>query len=84
MVLESADRVFTDISTTIKNLGFLSSKFRKIKIFHEMKRNRRPEGEIRQALGIRSSWMWRNMQNEAAKVGRRKQNGFCSRFLIIR
>lgn len=76
VVLESTDRVFTDISTTIKNLGFLSSKFRKIKIFHEMKRNRRPEGEIRQALGIRSSWMWRNMQNEAAKVGEKKAEWF--------
>lgn len=76
VVLESADRVFTDISTTIKNLGFLSSKFRKIKIFHEMKRNRRPEGEIRQALGIRSSWMWRNMQNEAAKVGEKEAEWF--------
>lgn len=76
VVLESADRVFTDISTTIKNLGFLSSKFRKIKIFHEMKRNRRPEGEVRQALGIRSSWMWRNMQNEAAKVGEKEAEWF--------
>lgn len=76
VVLESADRVFTDISTTIKNLGFLSSKFRKIKIFHEMKRNRRPEGEIRQALGVRSSWMWRNMQNEAAKVGEKEAEWF--------
>jgi len=76
VVLESADRVFTDISTTIKNLGFLSSKFRKIKIFHEMKRNRRPEGEIRQALGIRSAWMWRNMQNEAAKVGEKEAEWF--------
>lgn len=76
VVLESADRVFTDISTTIKNLGFLSSKFRKIKIFHEMKRNRRPEGEIRQALGIRSAWMWRNMQNEAAMVGEKEAEWF--------
>ena len=36
LVLESADRVFTDMTTTIKNLGLLSSKFRKIKILKEM------------------------------------------------
>lgn len=68
VVLESADRVFTDVSTTIKNLGFLSSKFRKIKILKEMERNRKSEKEIWQALGIRSSWMWRNTKNEARKV----------------
>lgn len=68
VVLASADRVFTDIPTTIKNLGFLSSKFRKIKILHEMERNRIPEKEIQKVLAVRSSWMWRNMKNEARKV----------------
>lgn len=75
-VLESADRVFTDIPSTIKNLGFLSSKFRKIKIFHEMKRNRRPESEIQKVLGIRSSWMWRNLQKEAGKVREKEAEWF--------
>ena len=42
LVLESADRVFTDMTTTIKNLGLLSSKFRKIKILKEMERNHVP------------------------------------------
>lgn len=76
VVLESADRVFTDIPSTIKNLGFLSSKFRKIKIFHEMKRCRRPESEIKEALGARTSWMWRNMQQEASKVKERDAEWF--------
>lgn len=75
-VLESADRVFTDIPATIKNLGFLSSKFRKIKIFHEMKRNHRPESEIQKALGVRSSWMWRSLQKEAGKVKEKEAEWF--------
>lgn len=79
VVLESADRVFTDISTTIKNLGFLSAKFRKIKIFKEMQRNRRPEKEMWQALGIRSSWMWKNMANEARKVKEEEAEWFLLR-----
>lgn len=68
VVLESADRVFTDMTTTIKNLGLLSSKFRKIKILKEMERNRVPLTRIQQALGVRSSWQWRAVQAEARKV----------------
>ena len=68
LVLESADRVFTDMTTTIKNLGLLSSKFRKIKILKEMERNHVPPTRIQQALGVRSSWQWRAVQAEARKV----------------
>lgn len=68
LVLESADRVFTDMTTTIKNLGLLSSKFRKIKILKEMERNHVPLTRIQQALGVRSSWQWRAVQAEARKV----------------
>ena len=68
VVLESADRVFTDMTTTIKNLGLLSSKFRKIKILKEMERNHVPPTRIQQALGVRSSWQWRAVQAEARKV----------------
>ena len=64
VVLESADRVFTDMTTTIKNLGLLSSKFRKIKILKEMERNRVSPTRIQQALGVRSSWQWRAVQAE--------------------
>lgn len=76
VVLSSADRVFTDIPTTIKNLGFLSSKFRKIKILHEMERNRIPEKDIQKVLGVWSSWMWRNMKNEARKVSEEEAEWF--------
>ena len=75
-VLDSVSRVFVDIPTTIKNLGFLSSKFRKIKILHEMERNHLPEGEIQKILGVRSSWMWRNMKNEARKVSEKEAEWF--------
>ena len=67
LVLESADRVFTDMTTTIKNLGLLSSKFRKIKILKEMERSHVPPTRIQQALGVRSSWQWRAVQAEARK-----------------
>ncbi len=68
VVMESAGRVFTDMTATIKNLGFISSKFRKIKLLKEMERNHLPPTRIQEALGVRSSWMWRNMQAEAKKV----------------
>ena len=76
VVLESADRVFTDMTTTIKNLGLLSSKFRKIKILKEMERNRVPPTRIQQALGVRSSWQWRAVQAEARKVTEEEAEGF--------
>lgn len=76
VVLESADRVFTDMSTTIKNLGFLSSKFRKIKMLKEMERERVPMMRMQQLLGIRSSWMWRNLVNEARKVTEKEAEDF--------
>lgn len=76
VVWESADRVFTDMSTTIKNLGFLSSKFRKIKMLKEMERERVPMMRMQQVLGIRSSWMWRNLVSEARKVTEKEAEEF--------
>ncbi len=67
-VMEGADRVFTDVTATIKNLGFISSKFRKIKALKEMERNRVPPMEIQKALGVKNSWQWRSLQTEAKKV----------------
>lgn len=76
VVLESADRVFTDMSTTIKNLGFLSSKFRKIKMLKELERNRVPMLRMQQMMGIHSSWMWRNLVSEARKVSEEEAEEF--------
>ncbi len=67
-VMASADRVFTDVPSTIKNLGFISSKFRKLKALKEMERNHQPPTRIQEALGVRGSWMWRSLQAEAKKV----------------
>ncbi len=67
-VMESADRVFTDVTATIKNLGFISSKFRKIKALKEMERNRTSPMEIQKALGVKGAWQWRSLQAEAKKV----------------
>lgn len=76
VVLASADRVFTDMSATIKNLGFLSAKFRKIKMLKEMERERVPMMRMQQILGIRSSWMWRNLVNESRKVTEKEAEDF--------
>lgn len=76
VVLESADRVFTDTGTIIKNLGALSSKFRKIKMLKEMERNRVPVTRMQETLGIRSSWAWKYLVNDARKVTEKEAEWF--------
>lgn len=67
-VLASADRVFTDTSTTIKNLGALSAKFRQIKMLKEMERNRVPVLRMQQMLHISKAWQWKYLVADARKV----------------
>lgn len=67
-VMENTDRVFTDISANLKNMGFLASAFRRIKLYREMERNRMPAMRIQSALGIRSSWQYKALQKEADRV----------------
>lgn len=68
LVLERADRVFTDTSTTIKNLGFLSYKFRQIKMLKELSRARVPVMRMQQMMGIRNSWAWKSLLRDGRKV----------------
>lgn len=67
-VMENADHVFTGVSETIKNLGFIASKFRRIKIMKEMQRSQAPLPQIQKATGASTQWAWRNLQNEARYV----------------
>ena len=41
-----------------------------------MERCHRTEREIQKVLGVRSSWMWRNMKNEARKVSEKEAEWF--------
>lgn len=67
-ILENTCHVFTDIPSELKNLGFISSRFRKFKMAREMRRHRVPLEEIWKAIGVRSQWQWRNMEKEIRKV----------------
>ena len=67
-IIENTDRVFTGVSETIKNLGFISAKFRKIKILKEMQRNHVPLPQIQKAAGVTNQWAWKNLEKDARFV----------------
>lgn len=66
--MENTDHVFTDVSETIKNLGFISAKFRKIKILKEMQRNHASLPQIQKAAGVTNQWAWKNLEKDARFV----------------
>lgn len=66
-VLARADRVFINPAETIKSIGFLASRFRKIKMYKEMKRHRVSPGEIQKALGM-NGWGMKYFEQEIAPV----------------
>jgi DNA polymerase III delta subunit len=53
--------IFTDESASLMTLGFLSSRLRRIKIFHEMKRSGSSDAHIQKILGIRTRWSWNEL-----------------------
>lgn len=68
VVLRSVDRVFTDFSTNIQNLGFIASRFRKIKMLKEMQRRGTPMAAILKRLGLRNSWALKYLQKDAREI----------------
>ena len=58
LVLRRADRVFRNPGETIKNVGFLASRFRKIKILKELQRNHASLQDMQKKLEIRNQWAW--------------------------
>ena len=68
LVLRSADRVFRNPGETIKNVGFLASRFRKIKILKELQRNHASLQDMQKKLEIRNQWAWKNLLKDAGKV----------------
>ena len=68
VVLQGADHIFTTSEETLRSIGFLAYRFRQIKIYREMKRNRRPSGEIQKILGFRSQWHMNNFEKEIGSV----------------
>lgn len=66
-IMENTDRVFTDVGTVLKNMGFLAAKFRKIKMLKEMKRNHLPVLRMRSVLGV-TPGAWQKLQKDAEKV----------------
>ncbi len=75
-VMEAADHVFTDMDTILKNTGFIASKFRKIKMFHEMNRARVSAAEKMKRLEARSAWVMRSIEGEARQVSEKEASDF--------
>ncbi len=75
-VLEGAPRVFTDTQSTLKNLGFLASQFRRIKMLKEMRRTGASSAVMMKRLGIRGSWQMRNLEAAARKVSEEEAENF--------
>ena len=68
LVLRRADRVFRNPGETIKNVGFLASRFRKIKILKELQRNHVSLQDMQKKLEIRNQWAWKSLLKDAGKV----------------
>ena len=68
LVLRRADRVFRNPGETIKNVGFLASRFRKIKILKELQRNHISLQDMQKKLEIRNQWAWKSLLKDAGKV----------------
>lgn len=68
LVLRRADRVFRNPGETIKNVGFLASRFRKIKILKELQRNHASLQDMQKKLEIRNQWAWKSLLKDTGKV----------------
>lgn len=75
-VLEDAKRVFTDPTTTLKNIGFIAARFRKIKMLKEMNRAHTSSSEKMALLEVRGAWQMRNLEADAKKVTEKEAENF--------
>lgn len=71
-VLEGAPRVFTDQTAVLKNVGFLTSQFRRIKMWKELARQGVGRTEAAARLGLRGTWQIRQMEARARQVTERE------------
>lgn len=76
LVLRRADRVFRNPGETIKNVGFLASRFRKIKILKELQRNHASLQDMQKKLEIRNQWAWKSLLKDAGKVTEKEAEEF--------
>lgn len=66
-VLENTDRVFTDTTSIILNLGFILTKYRQFKILKEMERNHYSVQEIKTKLSM-NPYAFKYLQRDANMV----------------
>lgn len=67
-ILQNTEHVFTDIPSILKNLGFISSKFRQMKMIKEMKRQHMSVKDMQNKLSVKYSFMWKNLERDADKT----------------
>ncbi len=75
-VLEGAPRVFTDAAAVLKNVGFLTTQFRRIKMWKELARARVPQAEAAARIGLRGTWQIRQMEARARQMTEKEAEDF--------
>ncbi len=68
VILESAEKVFRNPEETIKSVGYLASRFRKIKMLKEMQRNKVPVLKMQKMLDIKNHYGLDYLVKDAKKV----------------
>lgn len=75
-VLDGAGKVFGSVEDEIKNIGFLSSRFRKIKMYKELTGLHRPRSEIQDVTGVKNQWAFTFLERDAAKMTEQEAEDF--------
>lgn len=75
-VLDSAGKVFGTVEDEIRNIGFLSSKFRKIKMYKELARFHKPRSVIQDMTSVKNNWAFTFLEQDAGKVTEKETEDF--------
>lgn len=82
-ILENTRHIFTDVSREVMSLGFLSSRFRQIKMFKELKRNRIVGKERLSLMGLHSSWQLNQIEKEADRISEGAVDWFLNELFVF-
>lgn len=82
-ILENTRHIFTDVSSEIMSLGFLSSRFRQIKIIKELKRNRIKRAEYVSLLGLKKPRMLTQIEKEADRISEGAVDWFLNELFVF-
>lgn len=82
-ILENTRHIFTDVSREVMSLGFLSSRFRQIKMFKELKKNRITGKERLSLMGLHSPWQLNQIEKEADRISEGAVDWFLNELFVF-